>query len=175
MLFRVGTQHDLLPASEPPGNPGAFFRRSRITTVHSSHFLVQLSRCARGAPAESIRPLFPPTATGGRGTRRAPRLRCAHTRTPTLTTHRTHRQTHAKRLYYKRPASSGTARTTYVSTCGVRVARRLGRYGFDGRLLSPEHYNTPVVCRRAVDTPAGWAAAGSCAPIKDLFERGHTS
>jgi len=75
-----------------------------ITTVHSTlahdMFLVPsflpVPR-ARSRPERAFE-FRPRPAAGGCETRRAPRLRCAHTRTATLTTHRTHRQTHSKRL-----------------------------------------------------------------------------
>jgi hypothetical protein len=79
---------------EPPGNrPGnpAFFRRSRITTVHSlAHFLVHSFLVLRARGRNRNNRCSPPRRRPGCETRRAPRLRCAHTRTPTLTTHRTH-------------------------------------------------------------------------------------
>ena len=82
------------PAGKSTGKP-RFFQddrgSQRFTLAHFLHFghrLTQrLSRLARARNRNNR--CSPPRRRPGCETRRAPRLRCAHTRTPTLTTHRT--------------------------------------------------------------------------------------
>lgn len=149
---------------------------------------------------------------------------CAHSlphRTQPATAPHTQTRIHGDTVYF---GEFGLPALT--TSYGVRVARRLGRFGFAvlselpshsalctphsarhccltrpqegkhnprracpgqvclGHTLSPPsiplhtlaHTCTPDGGRPFVHTPAGWAAAGSCcAPIKDLFERGHAS